>query len=213
MLIPVILSGGSGTRLWPLSRELYPKQLLPLVGKGTMLQETLARVAGVAGVAGSVAVRVHVRGEHDAPLVAERDQHALERAAIAPGDYRIAQVDPGELARILTVAAGEIIVLLAILRPWSYRRSWGRALLAFAVLSPWLLLWGAVGLHAGPRHDAVGRGAQQLGQPDVLPGRGREQLHERDDAAAHRPGGLHPLAREEDEAGDGLQGQRPPARP
>ena len=38
MLIPVILSGGSGTRLWPLSRELYPKQLLPLVGKGTMLQ-------------------------------------------------------------------------------------------------------------------------------------------------------------------------------
>ena len=48
MLIPVILSGGSGTRLWPLSRELYPKQLLPLVGKGTMLQETLARLAGVA---------------------------------------------------------------------------------------------------------------------------------------------------------------------
>ena len=36
MLIPVILSGGSGTRLWPLSRELYPKQLLPLVGRGTM---------------------------------------------------------------------------------------------------------------------------------------------------------------------------------
>lgn len=47
MLIPVILSGGSGTRLWPLSRELYPKQLLPLVSKGTMLQETLARLAGV----------------------------------------------------------------------------------------------------------------------------------------------------------------------
>ncbi len=33
MLVPVILSGGSGTRLWPLSRELYPKQLLPLVGE------------------------------------------------------------------------------------------------------------------------------------------------------------------------------------
>jgi mannose-1-phosphate guanylyltransferase/mannose-6-phosphate isomerase len=47
MLIPVVLSGGSGTRLWPLSRELYPKQLLPLVSKGTMLQETLARIAGV----------------------------------------------------------------------------------------------------------------------------------------------------------------------
>ena len=56
MLIPVILSGGSGTRLWPLSRELYPKQLLPLVGKGTMLQETLARVAGVEGVGAPVVV-------------------------------------------------------------------------------------------------------------------------------------------------------------
>ncbi|RPH48974.1 MAG: mannose-1-phosphate guanylyltransferase/mannose-6-phosphate isomerase [Lysobacterales bacterium] len=56
MLIPVILSGGSGTRLWPLSRELYPKQLLPLVGKGTMLQETLARVADVDGVAAPIIV-------------------------------------------------------------------------------------------------------------------------------------------------------------
>jgi mannose-1-phosphate guanylyltransferase/mannose-6-phosphate isomerase len=50
MLIPVILSGGAGTRLWPMSRELYPKQLLPLVGKGTMLQETLARLDGLADV-------------------------------------------------------------------------------------------------------------------------------------------------------------------
>ena len=56
MLIPVILSGGSGTRLWPLSRELYPKQLLPLVGKGTMLQETLARLEGVADVAAPIIV-------------------------------------------------------------------------------------------------------------------------------------------------------------
>jgi mannose-1-phosphate guanylyltransferase/mannose-6-phosphate isomerase len=47
MLIPVILSGGSGTRLWPLSRELYPKQLLPLVGRRTMLQDTAQRVEGL----------------------------------------------------------------------------------------------------------------------------------------------------------------------
>lgn len=56
MLIPVVLSGGSGTRLWPLSRELYPKQLLPLLGKGTMLQETLARVAGVDDVGAPIVV-------------------------------------------------------------------------------------------------------------------------------------------------------------
>src|SRR2546428_8988268 len=56
MLIPVVLSGGSGTRLWPLSRELYPKQLLSLVGKGTMLQDTLARLGGVANVEAPVVV-------------------------------------------------------------------------------------------------------------------------------------------------------------
>lgn len=43
-LQPVILSGGSGTRLWPLSREQYPKQLLPLVGVDTMLQATALRI-------------------------------------------------------------------------------------------------------------------------------------------------------------------------
>jgi mannose-1-phosphate guanylyltransferase / mannose-6-phosphate isomerase len=48
VLTPVILSGGAGTRLWPLSRELYPKQLLPLTGSLTMLQQTLLRLDGLA---------------------------------------------------------------------------------------------------------------------------------------------------------------------
>ncbi len=43
---PVILSGGSGTRLWPLSRKHYPKQLLALTSDKSLLQETLARVSG-----------------------------------------------------------------------------------------------------------------------------------------------------------------------
>jgi len=46
-IIPVILSGGSGTRLWPLSRKQYPKQYLPLVGDNTMLQETILRLEGL----------------------------------------------------------------------------------------------------------------------------------------------------------------------
>jgi len=49
-LQPVLLSGGSGTRLWPLSREMYPKQFLPLVGDDTMLQATWKRVAPLAAL-------------------------------------------------------------------------------------------------------------------------------------------------------------------
>ena len=47
---PVILSGGSGTRLWPLSREKYPKQLLPLFGEDSLLQGTVRRVDGIEGI-------------------------------------------------------------------------------------------------------------------------------------------------------------------
>ena len=55
-MIPVILSGGSGTRLWPLSRGQYPKQFLPLVSGQTMVQETLLRLNGVSGLQAPIAV-------------------------------------------------------------------------------------------------------------------------------------------------------------
>ena len=60
-ITPVILSGGSGTRLWPLSRDLYPKQFLPLVGECSMLQETLAMVQN--------------RDDCGAPLVVGNEAH------------------------------------------------------------------------------------------------------------------------------------------
>ena len=59
-MLPVILSGGSGTRLWPLSREAYPKQFLPLAGTDTMLQATWKRVAALAT---------------EAPLVVANEDH------------------------------------------------------------------------------------------------------------------------------------------
>jgi len=59
-LIPIILSGGSGTRLWPLSRKMYPKQFLSLLHDETMLQRTLQRLEGL---------------EHAAPTVVCNDEH------------------------------------------------------------------------------------------------------------------------------------------
>ena len=55
-IIPVILSGGSGTRLWPLSRKEHPKQYLPLVGDNTMLQETILRLSGLDNLADPIIV-------------------------------------------------------------------------------------------------------------------------------------------------------------
>lgn len=56
MIIPVILAGGSGTRLWPLSRELYPKQLLALTDSHTMLQHTLLRLRGLGDIADPIVI-------------------------------------------------------------------------------------------------------------------------------------------------------------
>lgn len=56
MIIPVILAGGSGTRLWPMSRQHYPKQLLKLFGDKTMLQQTISRLNGVANLAAPIVV-------------------------------------------------------------------------------------------------------------------------------------------------------------
>ena len=59
-MIPIILSGGSGTRLWPLSRKMYPKQFLSLLHDETMLQRTLKRLD---------------RLDHAAPTVVCNNEH------------------------------------------------------------------------------------------------------------------------------------------
>lgn len=48
MILPVVMAGGSGTRLWPLSRTLFPKQFLSLTSEATLLQETLQRLSPLA---------------------------------------------------------------------------------------------------------------------------------------------------------------------
>ncbi len=64
---PVVLSGGSGTRLWPLSREHYPKQLIALCGDHSLLQETLLRLNGLEEKSPAVQMR--------APLIVSNEEH------------------------------------------------------------------------------------------------------------------------------------------
>ncbi len=80
LVYPVILSGGSGTRLWPLSRRSYPKQLLPLTGANTLLQET--------------ALRVHEPGVFAPPLILCNDAHRF----IIAEQLRVKQIEPLAIA-------------------------------------------------------------------------------------------------------------------
>ena len=96
MLIPVILSGGSGTRLWPLSRELYPKQLMPLVAERSMLQETVARTDGLSGIAPPIVVC----NENHRFMVAEQ----LRELDVTP---QAIVLEPLGSHNLLTVRCGE----------------------------------------------------------------------------------------------------------
>lgn len=56
MIVPVILAGGTGTRLWPLSRKLYPKQLIPLVDELTLVQNTVRRLNGLEDIGAPIII-------------------------------------------------------------------------------------------------------------------------------------------------------------
>ncbi|MCI0346627.1 MAG: mannose-1-phosphate guanylyltransferase/mannose-6-phosphate isomerase, partial [Chloroflexi bacterium] len=95
-MFPVILCGGSGSRLWPMSRQLLPKQFLPLVSERTMLQETVARLRGLVGAEPPTVVS---NGEHRF-LVAEQ-----LRAIAAPPRTQILEPVGRNTAPAVAVAA------------------------------------------------------------------------------------------------------------
>jgi mannose-1-phosphate guanylyltransferase/mannose-6-phosphate isomerase len=130
MIRPVILAGGSGTRLWPLSRSRYPKQLINLVGRRTLLQNTIQRLEGVREAAAPVvicndahrfmvadqlrqvglkaeAIILEPVGRNTAPALAVAAIRATARGddpvlLVLPADHHIAQIDRFEQV----VAAG-----------------------------------------------------------------------------------------------------------
>jgi mannose-1-phosphate guanylyltransferase/mannose-6-phosphate isomerase len=96
---PVILCGGAGSRLWPLSRSMHPKQLLPIAGTRTMLQATVARAAS---------------DQFGAPLIVTGEDHRfmvkdqLETGGIAPAAI-ILEPEGRNTAAAIAVAAQQVI--------------------------------------------------------------------------------------------------------
>src|SRR6201996_3809999 len=115
-LYPVILSGGVGSRLWPLSRSLFPKQLLPLAGDKSLIQDTALRVTGEAFERPIIVCNV----EHRVLIAEQRREAGTEPLAIllepvgrntapaaAVAALTVAQSDPAGI--ILLMAADHIV--------------------------------------------------------------------------------------------------------
>ena len=142
ILVPVILSGGAGTRLWPLSRELLPKQLLALTSERTMLQETVARFSGLPGVRGPLvvcneahrflvaeqlremqvapsAILLEPEGRNTAPAIALAAHAALADVGedalllVLPADHTLSDLRAFQASIRLAVEAGEAGKLVA----------------------------------------------------------------------------------------------------
>ncbi|MGA0150661.1 MAG: mannose-1-phosphate guanylyltransferase/mannose-6-phosphate isomerase [Luminiphilus sp.] len=110
MLVPVLLSGGVGSRLWPVSRAARPKQFLPLGGEGSMLQETLRRLSGlecrppmvVCNAEHRFMVAEQLRGESMAPPEIILEPAGRNTApAIALAALQASQHDPQSLLLVL----------------------------------------------------------------------------------------------------------------
>ena len=110
MLYPVILSGGSGTRLWPMSRSLYPKQLLRLLGEDSLLQQTVRRVADP----GRFAAPLLVANEEHRFIVAEqlREIGAPSHVLLEPVGRNTA---PAACVAALILAESEPAALMLLL--------------------------------------------------------------------------------------------------
>ncbi len=143
-VVPVILCGGSGTRLWPLSRGLYPKQLLPLVNDFSLLQNTVTRCAGHPDIAEPILVcneehrflvaeqlreiRIHParvilepEGRNTAPAVALAAHEVLKEGedailVVLPSDHVIGResVFLDVLARAIHFAGQDELVTLGV---------------------------------------------------------------------------------------------------
>ncbi|WP_461537932.1 mannose-1-phosphate guanylyltransferase/mannose-6-phosphate isomerase [Spongorhabdus nitratireducens] len=110
-ILPVIMSGGSGSRLWPQSRSLYPKQFLPLVNEQTMFQNTVTRLQGLSGIGAPLVIA----NEEHRFLVAEQFRLLQQKASAIILEPVGRNTAPAvALAALKAVAEGDDPVLLVL---------------------------------------------------------------------------------------------------
>ena len=104
MIHPVILCGGSGTRLWPLSRKAFPKQFIPLLGEKSLLQLTLERVAPLCEGAAQITC---VSSEEHRFLLADVAMHAgvMARQILEPQPKNKSSASSGDAKAAKAMAA------------------------------------------------------------------------------------------------------------
>jgi len=130
MIYPVILSGGSGTRLWPMSRSLYPKQLLALIGETSLLQQTVRRVAGQPGFAPSLIV---ANEEHRFIIAEQLREIGVEAAGLLlePVGRNTAPAAAVAALRIAESASDGLVLVMpsdhVIADPKAFHQAIGRA--------------------------------------------------------------------------------------
>ena len=110
-LIPVLLSGGSGTRLWPLSREMHPKQFQPLVGEKSLLQATWERLQGLPGMAAPIVV---ANEEHRFMVAEQLRQLGASASAIVLEPVGRNTAPAIAVAALQAMAGGEDPLLLVL---------------------------------------------------------------------------------------------------
>jgi mannose-1-phosphate guanylyltransferase / mannose-6-phosphate isomerase len=167
MIFPVVLSGGSGSRLWPLSRTLLPKQFLPLVGDKTMLQETLLRLEGIAGLKPPVLVCSNdhrfLAAEQLREINVISGAQILEPAgrntapAVAVAALHVLAADPDGI--MLVLAADHLIRNVA-----RFHEVVGKA--AVVAAAGYLVTFGIVGREPETGYGYIERGKALDGSPD-----------------------------------------------
>lgn len=165
-IIPAIMCGGAGSRLWPMSRALYPKQLLPLLSEQTMLQETVARVTDKTRFQPPLML---CNADHRFLIAAQLQDAGLEYSGIIlePAGRNTAPAIALAALKAIETSPDSLLLVLAsdhmITDTAAFQAAIDQA--AAAASDGYLVTFGIE-----PDHPSTGYGYIRLGETEITPG-------------------------------------------